>query len=75
VNQLIKSGQSGLAKGLIEINNLKSLISGIDKMRKKELIYYMSGIAFIEVGGHQIQVPIEQQFLLNPLTQKIEIIK
>ena len=75
VNQLIKSGDSAMAKGSIEIDNIKSLSSGFDKLRKKEFTYYISGIAFIEVGGHQIQVPIEQQFLLNPLTQKIEIIK
>ncbi|MDC1203717.1 hypothetical protein N8017_05080 [Crocinitomicaceae bacterium] len=75
VNQLIKSGDSAFAKGSIVIDNISSLRSGFDKLRKRELIYYLSGIAFIEIGGHQIQVPVEQKFLFNPLNQKIEIIK
>ena len=75
VNQLVKAGDSALARGYIEINNLKSLSSGFDKLRKRNFIYYISGLANIKVAGHHIQVPIEQKFRLNPISQTIEIIK
>ena len=75
VNQLIKAGDTGVASGSIDVNNLSSMGSGFDKLRKREFIYYISGIANIKISDYFIKVPIKQKFRLNPINQQIEIIK
>ena len=75
VNQLVKVGEKVNARGSVEINNLTSVLSGLNKMRSGDLVYYLSGIAHVKIADYKIQVPISEKFRINPISRKIEIIK
>jgi hypothetical protein len=75
INQIVKVGEKVNARGSIEIDNVTSVLSGLNKMRKGDLVYYLSGIAHVKISDYKVQVPISQKFKINPISRKIEMIK
>jgi hypothetical protein len=62
-------------EGEVLVDNLSSAISGFTKVLKGKLDYYLDGYALIALKGREVKIPIKQHFLVEPLTQKITIIK
>lgn len=62
-------------EGEVLVDNLSSAMSGLTKVLKGKLDYYLDGYALIALKGREVKIPIKQHFLVEPLTQKITIIK
>jgi LEA14-like dessication related protein len=75
INKEIASNASETIQGDVDVDNLTSALSGFTKVLKGKLDYYLDGYALIALKGREIKIPIKQHFLLEPLTQKITIIK
>lgn len=75
INKEIQSNESEPIEGNVEVDNLTSALSGFTKVLKGKLDYYLDGYALIALKGREIKIPIKQHFLVEPLTQKITIIK
>jgi LEA14-like dessication related protein len=75
INKEIASNTSETIQGDVDVDNLTSALSGFTKVLKGKLDYYLDGYALIALKGREIKIPIKQHFLLEPLTQKITIIK
>ena len=75
VNENIQVGQEKEINGDANLDNLKSVFSGVIKVITKELIYYISGTASIRLDNRQILIPISQAFRVDPATRQVIIIK
>jgi LEA14-like dessication related protein len=75
INKEIASNASEPIQGDVDVDNLTSALSGFTKVLKGKLDYYLDGYALVALKGREIKIPIKQHFLLEPLTQKITIIK
>jgi hypothetical protein len=75
INKEIASNAIEPIQGNVDVDNLKSALAGFTKVLKGNLDYYLVGHALIALKGREIQIPIKQHFLMEPLTQKITIIK
>lgn len=73
VNKRMPKNAIELINGDLSVNNVTSFISGISKVLKGSLDYYLKGYALIEVDKREIKIPIEKSFRLNPLTQEVII--
>ncbi len=62
-------------EGDVQVDNLNTTLSGFQKVLKGKLDYFLDGYALISLKGREIKIPIKQHFLVEPLTQKITIIK
>jgi hypothetical protein len=75
INKEIESNATEPIEGEVEVDNLTSALAGFSKVLKGKLDYYLDGYALIALKGREIKIPIKQHFLVEPLTQKITIIK
>lgn len=75
INKEISSNASEPIDGDVDVDNLTSALAGFTKVLKGKLDYYLDGYALIALKGREIKIPIKQHFLVEPLTQKITIIK
>lgn len=75
VNKVIESTYTEPIEGNVEVDNLTSALAGFSKVIKGKLDYFLDGYALIALKGREIKIPIKQHFLVEPLTQKITIIK
>jgi LEA14-like dessication related protein len=74
VQKLIKINENELIEGAANVNNVNSALSGITKVLKGFLDYYINGHVLVSVDGREIKIPLKQHFKLNLLTQDIEIL-
>ena len=75
INKEIASNAIEPIMGDVQVDNLTSALAGFTKVLKGKLDYYLNGYALIALKGREIKIPIKQHFLVDPLTQKITIIK
>jgi LEA14-like dessication related protein len=75
INKEIASNAVETIEGDVDVDNLTSALAGFTKVLKGKLDYYLDGYALIALKGREIKIPIKQHFLVEPLTQKITIIK
>jgi LEA14-like dessication related protein len=75
INKVIAPNQTESIIGNVVINNISSALTGLTKVLKGKLDYFLDGYALIALKGREIKIPIKQHFLLEPLSQKITIIK
>jgi LEA14-like dessication related protein len=75
INRAIAPNQTESINGNVVINNISSALTGLTKVLKGKLDYYLDGYALIALKGREIKIPIKQHFLLEPLSQKITVIK
>ena len=73
VNKIMSHNAIELIDGDLNVNNVTSFLTGISKVLKGSLDYYLKGYALIEVDKRQIKIPIEKSFRVNPLTQEVII--
>jgi len=74
VNKVLQVNQSEAISGEVEIDNLATALSGITKVLNGKFDYYLDGFALISLKGREIQVPIRQHLLVDPLAQKVIIV-
>jgi hypothetical protein len=75
VNKVLQVNQSETISGEVEIDNLATALSGITKVLNGKFDYFLDGFALISLKGREIQVPIRQHLLVDPLAQKVTIIR
>jgi hypothetical protein len=75
INKEIATNATEPILGEVEVDNLSSALTGFTKLLKGKLDYYLDGYALIALKGREIKIPIKQHFLVEPLNQKITIIK
>ncbi len=75
INKEIETNAIEPIKGEVVVDNLSSALTGFTKVLKGKLDYYLDGYALIAIKGREIKIPIKQHFLVEPLTQKITILK
>ncbi len=75
VNKVLQVNQSQDILGEVEVDNLATALSGITKVLKGKFDYYLDGYALISLKGREIQVPIRQHLLVDPLARKVTIIR
>jgi LEA14-like dessication related protein len=75
INKEVACNMTEPIEGEVLVDNLSSAISGFTKVLKGKLDYYLDGYALIAIKGREVKIPIKQHFLVEPLTQKITIIK
>ena len=74
VNKVLQVNQAEAISGEVEIDNLATALSGISKVLNGKFDYYLDGFALISLKGREIQVPIRQHLLVDPLAQKVIIV-
>lgn len=74
VNKMIPKNTIEMIEGDLIVNNLTSFLSGISKVLKGSLDYFLNGYAVIEVDSREIKIPVNKSFKVNPLTQEVVII-
>ena len=75
INKEIPYNSTEQIQGDVVVDNLSSALSGFKKVLKGKLDYYLEGYALIALKGREIKIPVKQHFLVDPLTQKITILK
>ncbi len=75
INKEIAFNATEQIEGEVVVDNLSSALSGFKKILKGKLDYYLVGYALIALQGREIKIPVKQHFLVEPLTQKITILK
>jgi LEA14-like dessication related protein len=75
INKVIEVNETADIPGEVEVNNLATALSGITKVLNGKFDYYLDGYALIALKGREIQVPIRQHLLVDPLAQKVTIIR
>ena len=75
INKHLAQNSTELIQSDVVVDNLSSAISGIKKVFKGKLDYYLEGYALISLEGREIKIPVKQHFLVDPLTQKNTILK
>ena len=74
VNKMIPKNTIEMIEGDLIVNNVTSFFSGISKVLKGSLDYFLNGYAVIEVDNREIKIPITKSFKVNPLTKEVVII-
>ena len=75
INKEIAYNETEPIQGEVVVDNMSSALTGLSKLLKGKLDYYLDGYALIALEGREIKIPIKQHFLLELLTQKITILK
>lgn len=75
INKEIAFNATEQIQGDVVVDNLSSALAGLSKVLKGKLDYYLDGYALIALKGREIKIPVKQHFLVEPLTQKITILK
>jgi hypothetical protein len=75
INKVLEVNQKEDISGEVDVNNLATAFSGITKVLKGKFDYYLDGFAVIALKGREIQVPIRQHLLVDPLARKVTIIR
>jgi predicted metalloendopeptidase len=75
INKVLEVNQKEEVTGEVDVNNLATALSGITKVLKGKFDYYLDGFAVIALKGHEIQVPIRQHLLVDPIARKVTIIR
>lgn len=75
INKEIAQNATEPIQGEVVIDNFSSALTGFTKVLKGKLDYYLDGYSLIALQGREIKIPIKQHFLVEPLTQKITILK
>ena len=75
INKEIAFNATEQIEGEVVVDNLTSALAGFRKVLKGKLDYYLDGYALIALKGREIKIPVKQHFLVEPLTQKITILK
>ena len=74
VNKMIPKNTIEMIEGDLIVNNVTSFLSGISKVLKGSLDYFLNGYAVIEIDSREIKIPVTKSFKVNPLTQEVVII-
>ena len=74
IDKIVQIGSVELIEGDLVVNNLSSVLSGVSKVLKGSLDYFLNGYALIEVDAREIKIPIERSFKVNPLTKEVIIV-
>jgi LEA14-like dessication related protein len=75
INKVIQPNTFEPIEGEVKVNNLASAMTGFTKVLKGKLDYFLEGYALVAIKGREVKIPIKQHFLVEPLTQKITILK
>ena len=74
VNKMMPKNTIEMIEGELIVNNVTSFLSGISKVLKGSLDYFLNGYAVIEIDSREIKIPVTKSFKVNPLTQEVVII-
>jgi hypothetical protein len=72
-NKIIKPNASDTIQGNIAINNANSALTGLFKAMSGDNTYYVDGKAKISIHNKELDVPINIQFILDLINQKVII--
>jgi LEA14-like dessication related protein len=69
---ILKSKKELSIEKKLTLNTLNTGISGLVKIFKKEIDYYIKGFAEIKLGKHQLKVPVEKKIVIDPVNRTIK---